>query len=155
MNDATVLGLLGEIRDELRGLRIDLAEQRARTASKAPVKLNNPKVLERVIQAISDAMNHTSNCFSTEIANGMGTDPALRKAYEFVYGHAAEIDPRKIGEILKRAAGKTYGGIRIDRSTKNFAPGILWTIERRVVARSHHDVSTDSVTEDHGAGLIE
>ena len=48
--------LLREIRDEVRGLRADLAEQRALPASKAPARSKNPEAIEKLGRSIATAM---------------------------------------------------------------------------------------------------
>ena len=151
--DAEVIELLREIRDqqhqlivEVRALRAGLAERQVRPASKAPVKIQDTKALEKLLPIIAGAMGDVQGFTSREIVMRARTDKALRKALQAACGDTA----RKVGDLLKRGVGATHSGTRIER-VKNSAEGVLWAIERPVVmVTCHHNVATNNLTPEPG-----
>ena len=139
------LALLREIRDELRGLRADAAERPARPDSKASV---NPKAIQNLGRTIAAAMADKSPLLSREIATEVTVNPALAEAYRSVFGAAAKVEPRRIGEIFSRVSDKVFNGYRVVRAGTH-ARGVLWSIERPMVVTASPDATT-SVADARG-----
>ena len=140
---------------ELRGLRADLAERRIESTSERLVNLKSPEVLEKAIPLMVAAVRGGSGFHSSEVAMRVRDDPALFEALGSIIGKSAAINPRKLGDILRRAAATAAcGGIRITR-VKTLAAGALWSADKVVVTSCHHEVTTNSVTEVRAPVLIE
>jgi hypothetical protein len=109
------LELLREIRDEVRGLRADLAPRRS------PTRADHGKHL-RAISAVVGA-----RVFSVAelIEHGMIVEgEAVRAAIVALVG---ELNGRKLGKLLRDIEGREIAGLRVERVGED-SRGIIWVL---------------------------
>lgn len=113
-----------------------------------------PKTLEKLLPTIARAMGDTAAFTSREIVLRARTDGRLRAALEAAVGDIEDNGiARKVGDILGRGVGTTHGALRVAR-VKDEATGVLWTIERPMVASGGGRDATTTDNSTKGPGRV-
>jgi hypothetical protein len=117
---AAVLALLAEIRDELRGLRTDLATSAPRALT--PIAAYDAELL-RAISATSEGRKFTVSELLETISD-RAEDRRLRDAIVSALG---TVDGRRLGQLLRRVEGVNIDSLCVARVGEG-RDGIAWRI---------------------------
>jgi hypothetical protein len=123
---AAVLALLAEIRDELRGLRADLAASAPRAVTPIAAYDRNDAELLRAIAATSEGRKFSVSGLleRVEAVEDRAADRRLRQAIVAALG---TVDGRRLGQLLRRVENADIEQLRVVRVGEN-RDGIAWRI---------------------------
>jgi hypothetical protein len=114
--------LLGEIRDELKGIRLAIERQ--------PVRAADPSVLVRAIATHAGGRVFTSAelCQHAALPEALALREAIVAAVE-------ALNPRRLGRYLRRIEGQPFEGVYLQRCGDD-RDGLVWQLAQVSVRKA-------------------